>query len=286
MRQSTAEHYRKRIDVLFDYIYEHINDDLDMATLADVALISPYHLHRVYRGIYGSSLSDTIKRIRLHNASDTLINSDLSIEDVAKQAKYTSVQSFTRAFSESFGMPPARFRREGDHIQFSLNPLNTEESIMHDVTIKHADGMTLIGYEHKGDYMNVGQQFEKLQGWLVSKGLLTETTRFFGVYFDDPESVPIDKLTSLACVRVDNVADFPLEEDMHKYTVHPTKCAVLNYKGPYANMDAAYKWLFANWLPSSGEKVGYQPVFEEYLNDAHHVPQTELLTDIYIPLES
>lgn len=284
-RQSTAEHYQKRLSVLSDYIYSHIEDDLDMDTLARVALISPYHLHRIYRGIYGISLTDSIRRTRLHYAADRLINTSLPIGEIGRLAKYASVQSFTRVFSETFGMPPARFRRDGGHVQFKQPTLNDKEYPMQNITIRECENLALIGFEHKGDYMKIGQQFEQLQGWLATRHLINDTTRFFGVYFDDPETVEETQLRSLACIKVDNRDSFPMEEGLKRFDIKAGRCAVMHYKGPYANMDAAYRWLFSNWLPQSGEQVGDQPAFEEYLNDVNAVPQTELLTDIYIPLK-
>ncbi|WP_325895358.1 AraC family transcriptional regulator [Grimontia sp. NTOU-MAR1] len=284
-RQSTADHYRKRLSVLSDYIYENLEVDLDMDKLAQVALISPYHLHRIYRGIYGNSLTDSIRWIRLHYAADRLIKTDLSIEVIGRMARYNSVQSFTRVFSETFGMPPARFRREGDHVQFSQPIRKNEDYPMQEITIRESEAMTLIGLEHSGDYMKIGQQFEKLQGWLTTRNLIDENTRFFGVYFDDPDTVPTEELRSLACIKASNADDLPLENGLKRFDIQAGKCAVMHYKGPYANMDAAYRWLFSEWLPNSTERIGNQPAYEEYLNDVRSVPQTELLTDIYIPLE-
>ncbi len=285
-RQTTATHYRKRLAVLTDYIYQNIEGDLTLATLAEVALISPYHLHRIYRSIYNDTLTETIKRIRLHYAAGRLLNTDLTVAAIARQARYNSVQSFTRAFSEAFGMPPARYRLEGSHTQFKQSLLNKEKHPMHDVTIRQAQPMTLVGFEHSGSYMEIGQTFDKLYGSLAAKQLLTEHTKAVGIYFDDPETVEASLLRSMACIATNSPDRFPEAEGFKRFDIEGGKCAVLRYKGPYANMDVAYKWLFSQWLPQSGERVGNQPAYEEYLNDPRQVPAPELLTDIYIPLES
>ncbi|MFG6637937.1 GyrI-like domain-containing protein [Sulfitobacter sp. 1A12126] len=38
------------------------------------------------------------------------------------------------------------------------------------------------------------------------------------------------------------------------------------------------------WLPASGYEPGDAPIFEAYLNDPSQVPQSELRTDIHLPL--
>ena len=50
-------------------------------------------------------------------------------------------------------------------------------------------------------------------------------------------------------------------------------------------MKSAYLWLFGKWLPQSCEEVREGPVFEEYLNNPRETAPTELLTEIYMPLE-
>ena len=62
--------------------------------------------------------------------------------------------------------------------------------------------------------------------------------------------------------------------------------ARLRYKGPYADMKDAYRWLYNTWLPHSGYEAADAPCFEDYLNNPRDVPPTELLTDIHLPLAS
>jgi len=64
----------------------------------------------------------------------------------------------------------------------------------------------------------------------------------------------------------------------------PTRAAVLTFKGPYAELEAPYRWLFGTWLPASGEEPADLPCFEKYLNDPKVLPPTEWLTAVYLPL--
>jgi AraC family transcriptional regulator len=60
---------------------------------------------------------------------------------------------------------------------------------------------------------------------------------------------------------------------------------VLHHKGPYAELERAYAWLYGTWLPQSGEEAADRPVFEEYLNNPRALPPQEWLTDICLPLQ-
>ena len=54
MKKSTGLAYRKRLTRVIDYIYHHLDGDLSVNRLAEVAVMSPYHFHRIYRQLIGS----------------------------------------------------------------------------------------------------------------------------------------------------------------------------------------------------------------------------------------
>ena len=71
-----------------------------------------------------------------------------------------------------------------------------------------------------------------------------------------------------------------------RHALAETAYAVLRHKGPYANMGAAYRWLYGTWLPASGRSIRDEVMFEAYLNNPREVPPNELLTEICLPLQS
>ena len=58
------------------------------------------------------------------------------------------------------------------------------------------------------------------------------------------------------------------------------------YRGPYADMGRAYRWLLGVWLPQSGYEPDDDPIFEAYLNNPQHVAPADLMTDIHLPLKT
>jgi AraC family transcriptional regulator len=70
--KTTRQGYEDRLNRVVNYIYDHLDDDLDLAKLADVAAMSPYHWHRVYQAFHGESAADTVKRLRLQRAERNL----------------------------------------------------------------------------------------------------------------------------------------------------------------------------------------------------------------------
>lgn len=287
---TDRHHYRARFQRVIDYIYAHPDEPLDLIRLADIAHMSPTHWHRVYLAICGETLAATVKRLRLHKAASALINTDLTVEYVARQSGYRTVQSFNRAFSGAYGMPPARFRREGSHSRFVLALEAQEDAVMSaqtemDVKIRNIEApIRMVGVLHTGPYIEIGKAFEKLNVWLMEANAWPHLRTVAGIYHDDPTCVAPEKLRSHACAVLQSGHELDLSDDLEAVEAGAGKYAVLRFKGPYAGLQQAYHWLFSTWLPQSGEELCDRPCFEDYLNNPREVAPEELLTDIYLPL--
>ena len=153
---------------------------------------------------------------------------------------------------------------------------------MHDLSIKTVSSLQAIAVEQLGSYMQIGKAFDTLYGWLGARNLLGADMRSIGLYFDDPTAVPEAELRARACVVI---AALPkLEAPLQRTEIAGGNYAVLRHKGPYADMKAAYQWLFGEWLPQSGQEAADAPVFEEYLNSPRDTAPADLRSDIYLPL--
>ncbi|MFS2150593.1 AraC family transcriptional regulator [Rhizobium sp. Rhizsp42] len=273
--------YESRLRRVSAYIHDHLDEELDMDTLAEIACMSSYHWHRIYRAVHGETLAATVKRLRLHRAAGDIVRSDLGIGEIARRSGYPNLQSFNRIFKSVYGMPPARYRKEGSHTEFQPSP-NGRTKAMFNVTLRKIEPVALVGVRHKGSYMQISKAFEVLFGTLYARGLARPDMRMIGVYFDDPDLVPAEELRSIACVSVEG--EIKVEAPLEPITLDGGEYAVLRHKGPYADMHKAYQWLFSEWLPTSGRQLRDGLMFEDYLNNPRDVPPTELVTEIYMPL--
>mgnify|MGYP000082486757 CR=1 FL=1 len=287
MKQTTGQNYRQRLTKVIEYIYDNLDGDLSVNALADVALMSPYHFHRIYRGLAQETVNTTIRRLRLQRAASALIQTAEPLARIAKMVSYGSQEAFSRAFSQQYGETPREFREKHsndklpDFPDVAMLQRNQECTTMYDIEMMDIAGIELVGYPHQGDYMNVGQVFEKLFIFAGSHGLLNESTRSIGLYYDDPDSTPVNDLRSMACVSA-GAEDIPASDDApEKIQVPEGRYATLLFKGSYAELHKAYGWFFGEWLPQSGHEADNFPPFEEYLNDPKTTPPAELLTRIH-----
>ncbi len=278
---SQRSNYEERLNRVIAYIYDHLDEEIDLQKLAEVACMSPYHWHRVYHAVRGETIAATVKRLRLHRAAGYLAHSEMPVEEVAQRSGYPNLQSFTRIFKSVYGMPPAQYRKNGSHSRFrNGSPERTPE--MYSVEIKQVPAMTAVTLPHKGSYMEVGKAFEQLFGWLAAQDLMEDATRIVGLYYDDPDSVPEAELRSSAGAVLTSSPQ--LQPPFEQSDIREGEYAVLSYKGPYADMKAAYDWFYGEWLTNSGREAADAPCFEDYLNNPQDTAPNDLLTDIYLPL--
>lgn len=272
MKPDTRIQYAKRLDPVLRWLASHPEADPDLYRLADLACLSPYHFHRIYRAMTGETVAATVQRLRMHRAAVALADTRDSLHVVATRAGYASDAAFTRAFGARFGIPPGQYRSARSR------PFDPQELGMYPITFTTFPGMTLAALPHQGSYQEIGATFVRLFTLAGSCGLAQPEVPGIGVYFDDPEQVPVHALRALAGVPVDPQA--ALGGELERFDIPPGRCAVLTYTGPYNEMGAAYQWMFAQWLPTSGLEPVDFPVFEQYLNDPRTTPPAQLQTQI------
>lgn len=277
--------YVRRFARVIDYIYAHLDEAPDLATLAEVAAMSPWHWHRTWQAVYGESVVGLVKRLRLQRAAADLTHSDQALDAIWRRAGYASLAAFSRAFRDLYGMPPAEYRKAGSHTRFIQSAgIRSGRIAMHDVVIKRIEPARLAVIPHRGSYMEIGRAFETLFGTLGARNLLRPGLCMKGLFYSDPTAVAEADLESAAAIVIPDSA-FPVEPPLQRAELRGGDYAVLRHQGPYSDMRAAYDWLYGEWLVQSGREPADAPVFEDYLNNPREVPPTELLTDICLPLK-
>ena len=280
---QTQASYQARLDRVVDHIYVHLDDDIRPEGLAEVACLSPYHWHRIYVAMRGETIGATIRRLRLQRAADRLANSDLSIGKIAERAGYGGADAFARAFREAYGKTPADYRAAGSHAAFKA-ATDAEDHAGFPVAIETLPATRCASVAHTGAYMQIDQAMGRLFTALATQKIIAPDQAMRAVFFDDPDLVSVDALRSRACSPIAEALplDAPLEETVLRGGLY----ARLHYRGPYADMKGAYRWLLGVWLPQSGYEPDDDPIFEAYLNNPQHVAPTDLLTDIHLPLKT
>lgn len=294
-RPDTVQDHKQRMLRVLVHIQQHLDEPLPLEALADVACYSPFHFHRVFRGMIGESVKEHVRRLRLERAAHRLKFSDEPVVHLAFEAGFETHETFTRAFTAAFEVTPSAYRKRHRAIQYpvscsgvhyepnaALDDFNfqpSEETNMN-VWIATLPAARLAFVQHIGPYDGVGEAWGKLMAWAGPKGLLGPRMRFFGLCFSDPEVTPPDKIQYQACLEVGPEVKPEGEVGVQEFA--GGEYAAVTHKGPYRTLGEAYALICGQWLPNSGRTLGPPPSVERYLNDPRGTPEDQLLTEVYI----
>lgn len=281
VKADTLESYQERIGRTIRYLEAHLDEQIELEHLAAVAHFSPYHFHRIFRGMVGESVKEHIRRLRLERAAQRLRRDDDSVLEIALAACYETHESFTRAFEALFGASPTAFRKNGGH----MNPIVEKPAALAplEVTVRQLPRMQVAYVRHIGPYMAVGAAWQKLMMWAGMNGLMGPNTRILGICHDDPEITPQDKIRYDAAIVVPEGVKGSGEVGIEEIAGGEYATAV--HRGPYDRLGTTYTRLYGEWLPSSCREVRDDPPIEFYLTDARTTPPEDMRTEICIPLK-
>lgn len=86
-------------------------------SIRDLALefhLSPSYLQRLFKDQTGVCMGEWLSENRLQRAAHLLVNSYLSVKEIAHSVGYEHASSFIRAFERRFAQAPARYRKASD----------------------------------------------------------------------------------------------------------------------------------------------------------------------------
>jgi len=284
MKDDTKASYQERILRVLLYIQNNLYEPLSLEELADVACFSPYHFHRIFRGMVGETLAEHIRRLRLERAAQLLQQSNRTVTDLAFEAGYETVESFTRAFKDRFGIAPSKYKKSNEHrISAKLPDLEMKGEFSMDVQVKEIPPRQVAFVRHIGPYNECGKAWDKLCTWAGPRGLLQPGVEFIGLCYDDPDITPAEKIRYDACITIES--DIDPEGEIGIQTVEGGLYAMTTHHGSYTKLSETYAKLCGQWAPQNGYEIRSLPSLEIYLNSPEDTPEDELLTDVHISIE-
>ena len=148
------------------------------------------------------------------------------------------------------------------------------------VRIETLNAIHVARIRHVGPYAEIDPCFDRLFRWAKSIG--APTGRVLTLSWDNPETVPVERLRSDACLELHTRQSPP--PGIVLGPVGGGRYAVYRLTGPYEGISWAYRRLFETWLPGSGETQGARPCMELYRNSSKDTAPNLLVTDLCVPL--
>ena len=117
LRNHTIESTKKdtafsKIQYAFDYIKNHLSEDISGSDLAKQVGLSNGHFLRMIKKYTGFTFSDILNRSRCAQACILLCESELSLLEISIQCGYNNFSYFSRTFKKLNGVSPLKFRKK------------------------------------------------------------------------------------------------------------------------------------------------------------------------------
>ena len=322
-RKYLRENYIARINRVVDYIEANIDKDLTLSELAEVALFSPFHFHRIFSTMVGETLNGFIQRLRIEKAATMLVqNPKKSITEIALDCGFSGSSAFARAFREAFRMSASEWRADGNLKDSKNGKTNSKEGkpdgkiwqdfdidsyysvnmtkqmwrvemkagkeLIANVEVKDISEMHVAYIRHIGPYAGdeqlFGNLFNRLCTWAGPRGLLRfPETKFVTIYHDNPDITDETKLRTDVCITIP--LDTQVDGEIGKATMPAGKYAIAHFEITPDQYGDAWNAVYGGWLPESGYQPDDRPCFELYLNDPKEHPEGKHVVDIYAPVK-
>ncbi len=286
---ATAQQVSRINDALYA-IHQDISQTLTVLQLAAIAAYSPAHFHRLFQQLVGEPVHQYIARIRLEYAANLLMFSPgSSVLDVANNAGFASVSSFSRAFKARFCLAPGLWRKQ-DHTA-SVPPYLDNPDIaaayqrLQATELPQANMVTLparhVAYiRHQGYGRDIKLPWQVLLAWAQAQG--RPVTEQFGLHHSNPSQVPLAQCRYVACLGIDQ----PIVQRsiVNSLTIPAGLHAVFALSGHYGDLLPYISKIMVQWLPNSGFKLASTPAYVRYRKNQFLTTDEAFEVDFCLPI--
>lgn len=95
---------------ILSYINENFTHEITLDSIAERFHVTPKYFSRYFKSLFDITLSDYINNLRLGQAAALLIDTELSVTEIAIASGHSSCSYFNRKFKAAFGKTPVEYR--------------------------------------------------------------------------------------------------------------------------------------------------------------------------------
>lgn len=298
--EQTNKEYIRRINRVIEFINQHLEDDLNLAKLAEIAMYSPFHFHRIFSAITNEPLNSYINRLRIEKSTFFLKpDTQTSISEIAHQFGFSSNAAYTKAFKKFYGISPSKFK--GQQLTFSkigktkskngqieLQFTSYIRNIDHHkqwinmnakIEVKEMPELLLAYVSHVGEFHLIGSAFQKLHRWAGPKRLSGSAS--ITVYHDDPNITDISQVRQAAGIILEKSIE--TSGEVGRMQIESGKFAVGTFELGESEYEQAWQSMFV-WINEQGYEAAPKDCYQIYRNSPHPSSTGKSLIEICIPV--
>jgi len=312
--------YQRRINRVMDYIHGQCGEDMNLGMLAEMACLSKFHFHRIFKSLVGETVGDYIRRVRMQEAFLKLgCYPHKSLTEIALEGGFSSSQNFTRMFKALRGKTPSTLRQSLNWQNFlkarqglkekSKEAFSPEEAYFYDLFCRkmqmplkkmlndpplqnvqirqmpdlHVAYMRSIGPTGE----EIPDNFRRLLQWAIPRGHLKEGLMVLLVIRNYLGIVSENKIILDACFTV---SEFVKADNWVSVQTIPGGLYAVHHCEVASADDYDEMWLrfMFNWLTDSDfalDVLPARPHYQRYCEAVESHPLKHHVLDLYLPIK-
>lgn len=284
---------QQRLVKVVDLIEDHLSESLYVDQLADSISWSRWQLQRTFQTRFGYSVAQYYRHRRLTASAITLIQTEQQILDIALTFGFDNQQSFSRAFSQYFGLAPKRYRLRGELIGLfpRLDPTlfvhTYGDNIMEPVIATHA-AKTLWGMSTRfnapgspapNNMQVLPALWRKFQTQIDQQQIKQQV--FWGVVDCSTANDQLEELTYWTAFESETARP---GKEMKRLDVPQQTYACFIHRGPISEIERTLTAIFRDWLPNSEYRHTGGPELELY-DERFAFEHPDSILEYWVPIE-
>jgi len=283
-KQVTREVHYEAVNKIKAYIDEHLNAPIDIDELCRIANLSFYYLRRIFKEITGENVGSYIQRLRLDYIAHKLISTPLSVQEVLEQTTYQTRSSLAKAFRKQFGISMSDYRERYRQISMTEDGIQAFSELQPHV--KKLNSVKTICFPVEGNYRskaNYPEAWKKIIHYKERHLVGSYAGNYLSISQDNPQVTAQQQCRFYLGVLING--EHKPHGEYRMLEIPSGLYAVFTHKGDYAALPELYRSIYEEWLPQSKYAQSNSLSFEIYRNTPTEAIVSQLVTDVYIPIE-
>lgn len=110
---SYKDRFSENFSTLFSYLEKNYFTEITTEKMADIFSLSKYHFIRIFKEYLGITPMKYVRNLRIAKASELLIRTDRTVEEIAEIVGYSTTTGFIDNFKAVQGTTPLKYRKKG-----------------------------------------------------------------------------------------------------------------------------------------------------------------------------
>ncbi|WP_251862319.1 AraC family transcriptional regulator [Clostridium sp. Marseille-Q2269] len=261
----------ENLNTVLEYIEQHLTEDIKNHKLELITGVSDYHFRRIFSFLSGISLSNYIRLRRLSKAAIEL-QQGASITETAFKYGYQSIEGFSRAFKEWFGISPSNVSEAIEFKLFSKMSfqLTIRGGINMNYRIEEKSAFKLVGlsakipiqfnWENNKIKEKIIDRFTEEQRQLLKNYRNTQVKEVVNASYNFDEGRYNEKGFLDHLIGSITTLDIDFPEQFTVINVPQNIWAIFKVEGPFPNaLQDTWAKIFSEWLPSTDYQLVQAP---------------------------